>query len=195
MVDNDNENRNIHGDGASIPSHAVSIYGSSDALDDFPVLKAFQQYVDGEQAKAHKRLMSVCFFFTILILVVIGVFMFIISNMKTADPSTDATIKALSENNAALQRQVLDQTVKMNEQLLAQISAKKENVPAPAPAANPLDIEMQRKNLELQARVKELEIERRYQAEKEAEAAKRAAEAKPLEMTEDEKLSREEKIR
>ena len=36
-------------------ARAVSVYGGAgDALDDFPVLKAFQQYIDAEQAKADK---------------------------------------------------------------------------------------------------------------------------------------------
>ena len=36
--------------------NAVSVYGQTDGLDDFPVLKAFQQYIDSEQAKARKRM-------------------------------------------------------------------------------------------------------------------------------------------
>ena len=59
-------------------ANAVSLYGQADAMDDFPVLKAFQQYVDAEQAKAHKRLMTVCVFFTVVMTIVIAVFMFII---------------------------------------------------------------------------------------------------------------------
>ena len=42
-------------DPAIPPRNAVSVY-SQDAMDDFPVLKAFQQYIDAEQAKARKRL-------------------------------------------------------------------------------------------------------------------------------------------
>jgi hypothetical protein len=34
-----------------IPPNAVSLY-NNDAMDDFPVLKAFQQYIDAEHAKA-----------------------------------------------------------------------------------------------------------------------------------------------
>ena len=29
----------------------ISVYGQDNALDDFPVLKAFQQYIDAEHAK------------------------------------------------------------------------------------------------------------------------------------------------
>ena len=58
-----------------IPEHAVSVYGQSDgAYDDFPVLKAFQQYIDSEQAKARKRMILLCAFFGGLMFVVISVF-------------------------------------------------------------------------------------------------------------------------
>jgi len=157
-----NTNMNMQDGATSIPPHAMSVYGqSAGALDDFPVLKAFQQYVDAEQAKAHKRLMTVCVFFTVLILTVIGVFMFIILNLSQGvgikDPSADATIKALSDNNAALQSQVLEQTRKMNDQLMAQLTAK-QTQPS-------VDAELQKQNLELQARLNALEIERRLRAE------------------------------
>ena len=58
-----------------IPEHAVSVYGQSDgAYEDFPVLKAFQQYIDSEQAKARKRMLLLSAFFGGLMLVVISVF-------------------------------------------------------------------------------------------------------------------------
>ena len=115
-------------------TNAVSIYGN-DALDDFPVLKAFQQYVDAEHSKAQRRLLSVCAFFTMLIIVIIGVFLFVVMNIRK-DPSSEATIKALTENNNALQRQMIEQAAKMNEQLMAQLAANsKASSPAPQPAA------------------------------------------------------------
>ena len=58
-----------------IPEHAVSVYGQSDgAYEDFPVLKAFQQYIDAEQEKARKRLILICVFFGGIMFVVIAVF-------------------------------------------------------------------------------------------------------------------------
>lgn len=58
-----------------IPENAVSLYSQSDALEDFPVLKAFQQYIDSEQAKARKRMLMLCIFFGVLMTVVITVFL------------------------------------------------------------------------------------------------------------------------
>ena len=57
-----------------IPENAISIYGQNDATDDFPVLKAFQQYIDSEQAKARKRMILLCVFFGVLMFVVVSVF-------------------------------------------------------------------------------------------------------------------------
>ena len=118
-------------------ANAVSVYGG-DALDDFPVLKAFQQYVDAEHSKAQRRLLSVCAFFTMLIIVIIGVFLFVVMNIRK-DPSTEATIKALTENNHALQRQMMEQSAKLNEQLMAQLAAGSKSA-APQPAARQSEI-------------------------------------------------------
>ena len=60
-------------------STAVRLYGQSDSVEDFPVLKAFQQYIDAEQAKARRRIvwLSVVFGFSTIML--IALFLFIIS--------------------------------------------------------------------------------------------------------------------
>lgn len=57
---------------SGIRQTAVSVYG--DGMDDFPVLKAFQQYIDAEQARARKRLMTFGIIFGVLMLCVISVF-------------------------------------------------------------------------------------------------------------------------
>ena len=58
-----------------IPDSAVSLYRQpDDALDDFPVLKAFQQYIDAEQSKARKRLLYMGIFFGVMMFIVIAVF-------------------------------------------------------------------------------------------------------------------------
>ena len=71
-----------------IPEHAVSVYGQSDgAYEDFPVLKAFQQYIDSEQAKARKRMLILCVFFGALMTVVIAVFLVLLLNVSTRNQS------------------------------------------------------------------------------------------------------------
>lgn len=66
-----------------VPENAVSLYGSNGALDDFPVLKAFQQYIDAEQAKARKRLVIICALFGFLTVVIISVFMILLVNVSS----------------------------------------------------------------------------------------------------------------
>lgn len=70
-----------------IPENAVRLYGQSDAMDDFPVLKAFQQYIDAEQAKARKRMLILCVFFGALMSVVIAVFLVLLLNVSSRNQS------------------------------------------------------------------------------------------------------------
>lgn len=163
---------------------AVSVYGQQSALDDFPVLKAFQTYLNAEQAKAHKRLMTVSLVFTALTLTVTGVFLYIIAHLMNGEPANDAAMKALSESNAALQKQVLDQTVKMNNQLMEKISEQARS------AASEGDAELLKRNMELETRLKTLEIEARLKAERDAEEAARP---KPT-MSDAEKVAKEREL-
>ena len=129
----------------STASNPVSIYGQ-EGLDDFPVLKAFQQYIDAEQSKARKRMIMLCVFFGFLMTVLIVIFLLMLRDadaknqalndkileivMKDRDrqpvvvqppapasnPANDAAIKAMTDTLAALQKQMADQQSKMIEQ-------------------------------------------------------------------------------
>lgn len=65
---------NRNGNANPPPGNSLAVYGQQDALDDFPVLKAFQQYIDTEQSKANRRMMLLCVFFMIVLGIVIAVF-------------------------------------------------------------------------------------------------------------------------
>ncbi len=78
--------------------NAVSVYGQTDGMDDFPVLKAFQQYIDAEQAKARKRMVMLCIVFGIMIGVIIAVFA--------------VMIHSVSERNQALNDRLVDYVMK-----------------------------------------------------------------------------------
>ena len=65
-----------------INRNAVSVYGQ-EGLEDFPVLKAFQQYIDAEQNKARKRLVVLCAFFGFLMTAMIIVFLFILKDVSS----------------------------------------------------------------------------------------------------------------
>ena len=126
-------------------NNAVSIYGQ-EGLDDFPVLKAFQQYIDAEQSKSRKRMIMLCVFFGFLMSVMIVVFLFMLRDASARNQSlndklveyvmkererqpvvvqptvpvqnaaNDAAIKAMTDTLAALQKQMADQQTKMIEQ-------------------------------------------------------------------------------
>lgn len=68
---------------SEIPRNAISVYQPDNAMDDFPVLKAFQQYIDAEQSKSRKRMVSLCIFFGVLMTVIVTVFMFMLHSIST----------------------------------------------------------------------------------------------------------------
>ena len=72
-------NEEIKGDNQGMPGEmsnatAVRIYERADASTEFPVLKAFQEYLEAEQAKAHKRMLSLSIFFIVLLVIVVLTF-------------------------------------------------------------------------------------------------------------------------
>ena len=44
-------------------SNAISLFAQTANANDFPVLKAFQEYIDAEQSKARKRMLGLSIFF------------------------------------------------------------------------------------------------------------------------------------
>ena len=84
-------------------TNAMSVYGQDGALDDFPVLKAFQQYVDAEQAKAQKRMTALCIFFITLMVGIVAVFVLLLINISARNQSlNDRMIElALNREHAA----------------------------------------------------------------------------------------------
>ena len=130
-----------------IKANAVSLYGH-EGLDDFPVLKAFQQYVDAEQNKARKRMIMLCIFFGVLMTVMITVFLlelkdvtgknqdlndrlveYVMKNNERQNAaaqapvqSGDSAIKAMTDTLMAMQRQMAEQHEKA---IAAQAEAQK----------------------------------------------------------------------
>jgi len=75
--ENNTMNDNMADFEPSAENNAVNVY-QNDMADEFPVLKAFQQYIDAEQAKARKRMMMLCAFFSFILTVVVSVFVFLL---------------------------------------------------------------------------------------------------------------------
>lgn len=60
---------------------SLSIVPSEGNANEFPVLKAFQEYIDAEQAKARKRMLGLSVFFIVLLLVIVVTFVLILTTM------------------------------------------------------------------------------------------------------------------
>ncbi len=101
-----------------VPQNAVSVYGQTDGMDDFPVLKAFQQYIDAEQTKSRKRMVMLCIFFGCLMAVVIAVFI--------------VMLHSVSERNQSLNDRFLEYMMQERDRAPAQSQQ-----PPVAPATNP----------------------------------------------------------
>ena len=150
-----NTESNIPSVDGAIPSGAVSVIQSGDGMEDFPVLKAFQQYVDAEQAKARKRMIQLCLFFAVLMTIGIAAFIIAMSiaysqNQKLNDrlieyamhdrearvirepqaPSqSEAAMKAMADSITAMQKELIEQQSRLaQEQLkMAQEAVKSAN--------------------------------------------------------------------
>ncbi len=107
-----------------IPNSAVSVYDQGDAMEDFPVLRAFQQYVDAEQAKSRKRLLSMGIFFGILMAVVIAVFLILLVKV--------------SERNQSLNDKMLEFVMKEHDRDREKLAQQQQQ---PAPAAAPVVVQ------------------------------------------------------
>ena len=92
-------------------NNAVSIYGQ-EGLDDFPVLKAFQQYIDAEQSKARKRMIMLCLFFGFLMTIVIVVFMIM---LREADERNQLLLRDATAQNQALNDKLVEFAMKERE--------------------------------------------------------------------------------
>ena len=108
-----------------IPGNAVSLYNQTETMDDFPVLKAFQQYIDSEQAKARKRMLMLCAFFGFIMVVVISVFVALLISMSTRNQNlNDRLVEyAMRDRDRSTGSAVVVQQPQDNSALLA-MSAK-----------------------------------------------------------------------
>lgn len=183
-------------------NRAVSVYGSGDALDDFPVLKAFQQYIDAEQTKARKRLLAMGIFFGALMFVVIAIFVILLMNVTNRNqqlndrliefamkdrpngsavvvqPPQDSTaILALTTKLEELQRKLAD-TQSKADKALAEAEEKVRQANASAEAAKPKEPtpeerEIQRLKAQLAAEREKAAAEKERRREEELEAYRR----------------------
>ena len=72
---------------AAPTTNAVSIFGQGGSPNDFPVLKAFQEYIDAEQAKARKRMLGLSIFFIVLLVVIVITFTLVVMSVINRNQS------------------------------------------------------------------------------------------------------------
>lgn len=191
-----NNQPNIPSIDAEIPGNAVSVYGQNEPLEDFPVLKAFQQYVDAEQAKARKRLLTISAFFGVLMIVVICAFVAMLISLSdrnqqlndklvefvmrergnsspvVVQPSQDASaLIALTAKMDALQKKLTDDQAKAEK---AAEEARQAAIDAALPKKPTADqMEIQRLKTLLAAEKEKANLERERQRQEEIEAYRR----------------------
>ena len=173
----------------------ISLYGDGSG-EDFPVLKAFQQYIDAEQAKARRRLLTVSIVFVVTLIAVIAIFsmMVIKANdqtqtlndrmvellLKDKDRSVEEakaaavqelTVKTLNETLEKLQKRIEEQDRKATEAAAAaakEIAAAKAAAEAPSAVDPVLDRRAQEQEAKIQKALALLKSEKqKLAAEKE----------------------------
>ena len=180
---------------------AVSVYGAGDAMDDFPVLKAFQQYIDAEQAKARKRLLAMGVFFGVFTLVVVAIFVVLLVSVSNRNqqlndrlveyamkdrassavvvqpPQDTSAVLALTSKIEEMNRKMAEAQAKAQEAVAA-AEEKARQAAAAAAAAQPKaptaeELEIQRLKAQLADEKAKAEAEKRRQREQELEDYRR----------------------
>ena len=146
---------------SDIRQTAVSVYG--DGMDDFPVLKAFQQYIDAEQARARKRLVTFSIIFGVLMACVISVFVVLLysSNQRNQMLNDRLVEFAMRDRDRQHSAVVVQPPVQQDNSAILALTAKME--------------ELQQKLIQTQKQAEESEKAR---AEAAAKAAAEAAKPK-----------------
>ena len=184
----------IADDNPGIPRNAVSVYTQDSGMDDFPVLRAFQQYIDAEQSKARKRLVTMGIFFTLLIGAVIAVFVVMLATLSQRNqllndrlvefamndrnrqpsapvvvqsapqPSDNGALQALAAKLEEMQKNLAERDKKAEEAAKAAAEAAKPKGPTP----EQVEIARLKALLDVEKQKSAAEKERRRQEELEA---------------------------
>jgi len=158
-----------------MPEHVVSVVPRehSDPMEEFPVLKAFQQYIDSEHEKARRRMLFISVSFGLFLALIVAVFLF--------------QLMKISERNQELNDRLVDYAMKERERNAA-MAAEQAKVALNSEALTALGAQMSeiRKNMEAEKAA-------RLKAEKEAEEKAKLPSPQDLEIQELKKLLQVEK--
>lgn len=170
---------------SEIPPNTVSLYSQDGNLDDFPVLRAFQQYIDAEQTKARKRMLMLGIFFGVMMLVVIAIFVSLLvgvseRNQQLNDRLVEYAMRnqqavvqptaviAQPQSNAGDAAALAALTAKLNE-VQAKLKAAEEAAKGPSPE----EIEIKRLKALLAAEKEQAAVEKERRRQEELEAYRR----------------------
>lgn len=112
---------------------AVSVFEQSNGMNDFPVLKAFQEYIDAEQARARKRMLGLSIFFVVLLVVVVVTFSVIMAAIINRDQQS---LSAIATRNQELSDKLLDIALRERQ---PSANVVQPTVPVVLPATSPAD--------------------------------------------------------
>ncbi len=142
--------------------NSLSILPSEGTTNEFPVLKAFQEYIDAEQAKARKRMLGLSVFFIVLLIVVVVTFVLVLTTVVN--------------RNQALSDRLLDYALKERERAPAVQVVPPPQPQVPAAPPQPSIQELLKPLLERLER-QQAEMKATYEKQRAAEAKAEALEA------------------
>ena len=90
---------------SAAPGTALRLFEQANGMNDFPVLKAFQEYIEAEQARARKRTLGLSVFFVVLLVVVVVTFSVIMAAVINRD---QLRLSEIATRNQALSDKLLD---------------------------------------------------------------------------------------
>ena len=185
------------------PTTSVSVFGQGGNMDDFPVLKAFQQYIDAEQAKARKRMVGLSIFFVSLLFLVVVAFVFMMMHMNSRNQQLSDRLFEMAFNRPASQPVVnvqqpqavspaadLKPVLDKMESLVKAVTERPQTIqPAPivvtAPQVAPAVPQQSVENVETVKLRKELDALKKKMAEDEAKELAEKKEAERLRKVEE----------
>lgn len=172
----------------------VQLYEQNDLNEEFPVLKAFQRYLNEEQNKARKRMVGLCIFFAVLMVLVVSVFMIMIYQVSARNQQLNDRLVEF----AMRERQQMQQPPVIVQQPIQQPAETKANdaeIKALTEEMAKLQKQLLRQQKELSRRAKEDEERRRLEDERaRAEAERQRAIDEKKRIAEEKERKRQEEI-
>lgn len=109
----------LHNDSGQ-PTNAVSLFAQGGATNDFPVLKAFQEYIDAEQTKARKRMLGLSIFFVVLLMVVVSTFaVILVMLVNSKQTMMDRLLDMAMKEKPAAAEPASGEVAKLNDKIAA----------------------------------------------------------------------------